>query len=194
MSVLVGKPAPDFNVQAAKDGQIVENFSLGQFKGKKYVVLFFYPMDFTFVCPTELHEFQAKLEAFTKLGAEVIGASVDSPHSHVAWLSTPKAKGGIEGVRYPIIADLTKSVAAAYDVLLPEGIALRGTFIIDKQGVVQSQLINNLPLGRNVEETLRTLQALQFTEKHGEVCPANWNEGKGGMKATREGVAKFFGG
>ncbi len=194
MSVLVGKPAPDFNVQAAKDGQIIENFSLGQFKGKKYVVLFFYPMDFTFVCPTELHEFQAKLEAFAKLGAEVIGASVDSPHSHVAWLSTPKSKGGIEGVRYPIIADLTKSVAAAYDVLLPEGIALRGTFIIDKQGVVQSQLINNLPLGRNVEETLRTLQALQFTEKHGEVCPANWNEGKSGMKATRDGVAKFFGG
>ena len=193
MSVLVGKPAPDFKVQAVKEGEILENFTLSQFKGKKYVVLFFYPMDFTFVCPTELHEFQSKLQAFKKADAEVIGASVDSPHAHAAWLSTPKAKGGIEGVTYPIISDLNKTVSAAYDVLLPEGIALRGTFIIDKQGVVQSQLVNNLPLGRNIEEALRLLKALQFTEKHGEVCPANWNEGNKGMKASREGVSKYFG-
>ncbi len=194
MAVLTGKPAPDFSVQAAKEGQIIENFTLSQFRGKKYVVLFFYPMDFTFVCPTELHEFQASLAEFQEADAEVIGASVDNPHAHAAWLTTPKEKGGIQGVTYPILADLTKSVAAAYDVLLPEGVALRGTFIIDKQGVVQSQLINNLDLGRNIKETLRTLRALQFTEKHGEVCPANWNEGSKGMKASREGVNKYFGG
>lgn len=194
MAVLVGKDAPDFKVSAVKNGEVIENFTMSQFKNKNYVVLFFYPYDFTFVCPTELHEFQAKLEEFSKLGAEVVGASSDSPHSHLAWLNTPKKKGGIEGVKYPIIADFNKTVAAAYDVLLPEGAALRGTFIIDKKGVVQSQLINNLSLGRNVDETLRTLKALQFTEKHGEVCPANWNEGDKAMAATREGVQGYFGG
>ena len=177
-----------------KNGEVIENFTMSQFKGKNYVVLFFYPYDFTFVCPTELHEFQAKAEEFNKLGAEIVGASSDSTHSHIAWLNTPKKQGGIEGVKYPIIADFNKTVAASYDVLLPEGAALRGTFIIDKKGVVQSQIVNNLPLGRNVDETLRTLKALQFTEKHGEVCPANWNEGDKAMKATRDGVKGYFGG
>jgi peroxiredoxin (alkyl hydroperoxide reductase subunit C) len=194
MAVLVGKEAPEFKVSAVKGSEIMDNFTLSQFKGKKYVVLFFYPLDFTFVCPTELHEFQAKLEEFNKLDAEVIGCSVDSPHSHMAWLNTPKKQGGIEGVKYPILADLNKTVAQAYDVLLPGGMAMRASFIIDKKGVVQIQLVNNLDIGRNVDEVLRSLQALQFTEKHGEVCPANWKEGDKAMKANREGVRKYFGG
>jgi peroxiredoxin (alkyl hydroperoxide reductase subunit C) len=193
MSTLVGKPAPDFNVQAVKGDKILDGFTLSQFKGKKYVVLFFYPMDFTFVCPTELHEFQKHLESFHLCETEVIGASVDSPHVHLAWLRQPKAEGGIKGVEYPLIADLTKSVSASYDVLLPDGIALRGTFLIDKEGIVQSQTINNLALGRSVVETLRLVRALQFTEKHGEVCPADWNEGSKGMKASREGLSSHFG-
>jgi peroxiredoxin (alkyl hydroperoxide reductase subunit C) len=194
MAVLVGKEAPDFKVSAVKGNEIIDNFTLSQFKGQKYVVLFFYPLDFTFVCPTELHEFQAKAEEFNKLGAEVIGCSVDSPHTHMAWLNTPKKQGGIEGVKYPLLADLNKTVAQAYDVLLPGGMAMRASFIIDKKGVVQIQLVNNLDIGRNVDEVLRSLQALQFTEKHGEVCPANWKEGDKAMKANREGVRKYFGG
>lgn len=192
MSVLVGKAAPDFKVKAVKAGEVLENFTLSQFKGKKYVVLFFYPLDFTFVCPTELHEFQAKLAEFEKADAQVIGASTDSWFSHVAWLETPKKLGGIQGVTYPIISDFNKTVAADYDVLLPGGMALRGTFIIDKDGVVQSQVVNNLPLGRNIDETLRTLKALQFTEKHGEVCPAGWTEGAQSMKADSAGLKDFF--
>jgi len=194
MSVLVGKPAPDFQVTAVKAGEVLENFTLGQFKGKKYVVLFFYPLDFTFVCPTELHEFQAKLAEFEKLDCQVIGASTDSWFSHIAWLETPKRVGGIQGVAYPILSDFNKTVAADYDVLLPGGMALRGTFVIDKDGVVQSQVVNNLPLGRNIDETLRTLKALQFTEKHGEVCPAGWTEDSKSMKPTSEGLKFFFGG
>lgn len=193
MSVLVGKPAPEFKVKAVKSGEVLEDFTLSQFKGKKYVVLFFYPLDFTYVCPTELHEFQAHLAEFEKAGAEVIGCSTDSWFSHIAWLQTPKKVGGIEGVTYPILSDFGKTVAADYDVLLPGGMALRGTFIIDKSGIVQSQVVNNLPLGRNIDETLRTLKALQFTEEHGEVCPANWNEGKKSMKATSAGLKEFFG-
>lgn len=137
MAVLVGKEAPDFKEAAVKNGEVMENFTLSQFKNQRYVVLFFYPMDFTFVCPTEIHEFQNKLAEFNKLGAEVIGVSVDSPHSHVAWLNTPKDKGGINGVKYPLVSDFNKSISQAYDVLLPEGMALRATFIIDKAGVVQ---------------------------------------------------------
>ncbi|MCB9496604.1 MAG: peroxiredoxin [Fibrobacteria bacterium] len=193
MSVLVGKAAPDFSVKAVKAGEVLEDFTLSQFKGKKYVVLFFYPLDFTFVCPTELHEFQAKLAEFEKLDAQVIGASTDSWFSHVAWLETPKKVGGIQGVQYPILSDFNKTIAADYDVLLPGGMALRGTFIIDKDGVVQSQVVNNLPLGRNIDETLRTLKALQFTEKHGEVCPAGWNEDAKSMKPTADGLKAYFG-
>lgn len=194
MSVLVGKPAPDFSVKAVCKGEVVENFTLSQFKGRKYVVLFFYPLDFTYVCPTELHEFQAMLPEFEKLDAQVVAASVDSWFSHVAWLETPKKVGGIQGVSYPILSDFNKTVAADYDVLLPEGMALRGTFVIDKNGVVQSQVVNNLPLGRNIDETLRTLKALQFTEKHGDVCPAGWTEDSKSMTPTAEGLKFFFGG
>jgi len=192
MAVLVGKPAPDFSVKAVKAGQVIEDFTLSQFKGRKYVVLFFYPLDFTFVCPTELHEFQAKLPQFEELDAQVIGCSTDSHHSHVAWLAKPKKEGGIQGVTYPILADFNKTVATDYDVLLPGGMALRGTFIIDRDGVVQSQIVNNLDLGRNIDETLRTLRALQFTEEHGEVCPANWTAGQQSMVASSAGLLQYF--
>lgn len=193
MAVLTGREAPDFEVAAVRGSEIIEKFSLSQFRGKKYVVLFFYPFDFTFVCPTELHEFEAKRAEFEKLGAEVVGASIDSPHSHLAWLNQPKKQGGIQGVNYPILADLNKTVARSYDVLLPAGMALRATFIIDKEGIVQVQMVNNLSIGRSVDEVLRSLKALQFTEEHGEVCPANWQEGGKGMQASQEGVRKFFG-
>ena len=192
MAVLVGKPAPDFKTQAVRDDTIVDEFTLSQYRGRKYVVLFFYPLDFTFVCPTELHEFQAALADFHDLDVEVIGASVDSAHSHLAWLRTAREDGGIQGVRYPILSDFTKGIAHAYDVLLPDGMALRATFIIDKSGTVQAQLVNNLPLGRNVAEVTRLVKALQFTERHGEVCPANWAAGEQGMKADREGVQGYF--
>lgn len=194
MAVLTGREAPDFEVTAVAGDKMLEKFTLSQFRDKKYVVLFFYPFDFTFVCPTELHEFEAQRKAFAELDAEVIGASIDSPHSHLAWLAMPKKQGGIQGVSYPILADINKQVARAYDVLLPAGMALRATFIIDKAGVVQVQMVNNLSIGRNVGEVLRTLQALQFTEKHGEVCPANWQDGGEGMQASSAGVKKFFGG
>jgi peroxiredoxin (alkyl hydroperoxide reductase subunit C) len=192
MSVLVGQRAPDFSVNAVQNGVVIEDFTLSQFRGR-YVVLFFYPLDFTFVCPTELHEFQARLAQFEALDCQVIGASTDSWFSHLAWLQTPKKRGGIEGVTYPIISDFNKTVAADYDVLLPGGMALRGTFLIDREGIVQSQLVNNLPLGRNVDETLRTLKALQFCEEHGEVCPANWNEGDSGMRPDAGGLEEWFG-
>jgi peroxiredoxin (alkyl hydroperoxide reductase subunit C) len=193
MAVLVGKPAPDFNVTAVQGGEIIENFTLSQFQGKKYVVLFFYPLDFTFVCPTELHELQSRLSQFEALNVQVIGASTDSWFSHLAWLQQPRREGGINGVTYPIIADFNKTVATDYDVLLPGGMALRGAFIIDKEGLVQSQTVNALPLGRNVDEILRTIRALQFCEEHGEVCPANWNEADQGMKPTAEGLREYFG-
>ena len=193
MSTLVGKKAPDFNVTAVKNGEFIEGFNLNQFHGKKHVVLFFYPLDFTFVCPTELHEFQDKLGEFERLGAEVIACSTDSHFSHLAWLNTPRKQGGIEGVTYPLIADMNKTVSRDYGVLLEDaGIALRGTFIIDKDGLVQSEVVNNTSLGRNIDDTLRTLKALQFTEEHGEVCPANWNEGDATMKPTQNGLKEYF--
>jgi peroxiredoxin (alkyl hydroperoxide reductase subunit C) len=195
MSVLVGKKAPDFSINAVRGGEVIEEFTLSQFQGNKYVVLFFYPLDFTFVCPTELHEFESKLEAFKKLGAEVVGCSTDSHFSHLAWLTTPKKSGGIEGVTYPILADFNKTISRDYGVLIEDaGVALRGTFIIDKEGVVQSQVVNQLGIGRNVDETLRTLEALQFTEEHGEVCPANWKAGDKSMKPSQEGLLEYFGG
>ncbi len=191
MAVLVGKQAPDFSEKAVKGQEIIENFTLSQFRGK-YVVLFFYPLDFTFVCPTELHAFNAKLAEFEKKNVQVIACSTDSWFSHAAWLNTPKKQGGIEGVAYPIVADFNKTIAADYDVLLSGGMALRGLFLIDKEGVVQHQVINNLPLGRNVDEALRMVDALQYTEKHGEVCPANWVEGDEAMSASTEGLHKYF--
>lgn len=192
MGVLVGKQAPEFTATAVKGGEIIENFTLTDFKGK-YVVLFFYPLDFTFVCPTELHAFSDRLDEFEKRNVEVIGVSIDSHFSHLAWLNTPKSKGGIQGVAYPIVSDLNKTISADYDVLVENaGIAYRGLFLLDKDHVVRHQVVNDLPLGRNVSETLRMVDALQFTEKHGEVCPANWNQGDKSMKPTQDGLEDFF--
>ncbi len=208
---LIGRTAPDFSAPAVINGsEIVEGFTLSQFKGKKYVVLFFYPADFTFVCPTEILEFQKHLEEFKALDAEVIGVSTDSEFSHWAWLQTPKNKGGIQGVTYPLVADSSKEISMNYDVLAGEyeydvddegnevvnfkgaPVAYRGTFIIDKDGIIRHQTVNDLPLGRSVKETLRTLKAWQYFEKHGEVCPAEWEEGKDAMKPTFEGVADYL--
>ena len=192
MSTLVGKKAPAIKASAAAGNKTINQFSLEQYKGK-YVVLFFYPLDFTFVCPTELHAFQSKLEDFQKRGCEVVGCSIDSVFTHHAWLKTPVSKGGIEGVSYPIISDIHKTVAKDYGVLCEEeGIAYRGLFLIDKEGKVRHQLVNDLPLGRSVDEALRMLDALIFFENNGEVCPANWNEGSQAMKPTQEGLEKFF--
>lgn len=192
MSVLVGRQAPDFKADAVVKGQF-ETISLSSYKGKKYVVLFFYPLDFTFVCPTELHAFQEKLAEFEKRDAQVIGVSVDSKFSHLAWVNTPKKVGGIEGVTYPLVADIKKDISADYDVLVEgAGIAYRGLFLIDKNGVVQHQVVNALGLGRNVDEALRMLEALQHLEKYGEVCPANWKEGENGMKPDQGGLKDWF--
>jgi peroxiredoxin (alkyl hydroperoxide reductase subunit C) len=194
MGVLVGKPAPDFNATAVVDGDFKKNFKLSDFRGKN-VVLFFYPLDFTFVCPTELHAFQEKLDHFKKMNTEVIGCSIDSEFSHLAWLNTPKTNGGIQGVKYPIVADVTKSIARDYDVLIPEaGVALRGTFLIDSKGIVRQQTVNDLPLGRSVDEMIRLVEALDFHEKNGEVCPANWKKGEKTMKPNQAGLKSFFGG
>lgn len=192
MGVLVGKKAPEFKAMAVVNGCDFKEIKLSDFSGK-YVVLFFYPLDFTFVCPTELHAFQEKADAFKKLNCEVIGVSIDSHFSHQAWLNTPRTEGGIKGVTYPVVADIHKTISRDYDVLIPEaGIALRGTFLIDKAGVVQQQTINNLPLGRNVDEMIRLLEALQYTEEHGEVCPANWKKGAAAMKPNQAGLKAFF--
>ncbi len=192
MGVLVGKPAPDFKAKAVVNGQIVSDFSLMHYRGKN-VVLFFYPLDFTFVCPTELHAFQDYLEEFEKRQAQVVGCSVDSCYSHLAWLNTPKNKGGIQGIDYPLVSDLNKTISRDYDVLMAqEGIAYRGLFLIDKEGIVRHQVVNDLPLGRSVDEALRILDALLYFEKHGEVCPANWHHGKQGFKPSNEGLEKYF--
>ena len=192
MAVLTGREAPAFKADAVVNGEIKEGVSLSDYKGK-YKVLFFYPLDFTFVCPTELHAFQDKLGEFEKRGAQVIGVSVDSKFSHQAWVNTPKKVGGIEGVTYPLISDLNKTISADYDVLVEgAGIAYRGLFLIDKEGVVQHQVVNNLPLGRSVGETLRMLDALIYFEKNGEVCPADWKAGDSGMKASGDGLKEWF--
>lgn len=190
MAVLVGQVAPSFKAKAVC-GQEFKEIKIEDYRGK-YVILFFYPLDFTFVCPTELHAFQEHLEAFKKRNAVVLGCSVDSHFSHKAWLETPKSKGGIQGVEYPIISDLGGRIAEAYDVLTKDGIAYRGLFLIDKEGIVRHQVVNDLPLGRNVVEALRMLEALQHVEQHGEVCPANWTKDEVALKATAEGVAEYF--
>lgn len=192
MSVLVGKQAPDFTATAVEKDQIIENFNLSDFKGQ-YIVLFFYPLDFTFVCPTELHAFSDRLNDFSERNTKVIGVSIDSHFSHLAWLNTPKSKGGIQGVAYPIVSDLNKTISHDYDVLVEgAGIAYRGLFLLDKDHVVRHQVVNDLPLGRNVSETIRMVDALQFTEKHGEVCPANWNQGDKSMVPSQDGLEAFF--
>ena len=189
---LVGKKAPDFDAQAVVKGHTIETFSMRDFEGK-YVVLFFYPLDFTFVCPTELHAFQEKLQEFHARNAEVIGCSVDSQFSHLAWLQTPKSRGGIQGVTYPIVSDLNKTIARDYGVLKEdEGIAYRGLFLIDQNQVVRHQLVNDLPLGRSIDEALRLLDALIFHEKHGEVCPANWRKGEKSMEPNQDGLVSYF--
>jgi peroxiredoxin 2/4 len=207
MSVLVGKKAPVFNSKAVVNGnEIVENFSLEQFVGEKYVVFFFYPADFTFVCPTELIAFQDKAAEFASRNTVLIGASTDSEFSHWKWLQTPQNQGGIQGVTYPLVVDQNLTISKSYDVLVGseeydeegnetfvgEPKAYRGLFLIDKQGVVRHQLVNDLPLGRNVDEVLRMIDALQFTEEYGEVCPANWKKGEKALKATQEGIASYL--
>ena len=190
---LVGKQAPDFKVKAViNGGSIVDSYSLSALKGK-YVVFFFYPLDFTFVCPTELHAFQEKLAEFEERNVQVVGCSVDSWYSHAAWLNTPKAKGGIQGVTYPLVSDFNKTISQAYGVLKEDlGVAYRGLFLIDKEGVVRHEVINDLPLGRNVDETLRMVDALQYVEKHGEVCPANWTKGEAALSPNKVGLETYF--
>ena len=191
---LVGKKIPDVIGAAVVGGERIEkNYSLADLQGG-YLLLFFYPLDFTFVCPTELHAFQASLPQFEQRKCQVVGCSVDSAYCHLAWLKTPRKTGGIEGVTYPILADTTKSIARSFGVLKEEeGIAYRGLFLIDKEGIVRHELINDLPLGRSVEEALRMLDALIFFEEHGEVCPANWHSGQKGMAPNNEGLKNYFG-
>ena len=193
MSHLIGKKAPDFNAPAVlANNTIKTDFSIAELEGK-YVVLFFYPLDFTFVCPTEIIEFNRKLVEFKERGAEVVGVSVDSQYSHLAWKNTPVEKGGIGNVQYPLVADLTKQIARDYGVLIEQaGVALRGTFLIDREGIVKHAVVNDLGLGRNIDETVRMLDALQHNERHGEVCPANWSKGEDAMKPTTDGVASYL--
>jgi len=193
MSVLVGKKAPDFTVPAVLgNGEIVEEFTLSEATKGKYGVVFFYPLDFTFVCPSELIAVDHRVEAFQKLGVEVIGVSIDSHFTHNAWRNTPVNEGGIGPVKYTLAADISHDICKAYDVESAGGVAFRGVFIIDKEGVVRSQIVNDLPLGRNFDEVIRLVEALQFHEEHGEVCPAGWNKGDKGMDASPEGVAKYL--
>ena len=194
MSVLVGRPAPDFTASAVLgSGEIVDAFSLSATTKGKYAVVFFYPLDFTFVCPSELIAFDHRLKEFTDRGVEVIGVSIDSHFSHNAWRNTAINDGGIGQVGYTLVADMKHEICKAYDVEHPEaGVAFRGTFLIDQSGMVRHQVVNDLPLGRNIDELLRMIDALQFHEEHGEVCPAGWKKGGKGMDASPEGVAKYL--
>jgi len=192
MSTLVQQPAPDFKATAVVNGQFKE-ISLSHYKGKNYVVLYFYPLDFTFVCPTEIIAFNDKIKEFEKRNTVLLGVSVDSHYTHLAWINTPRKAGGLGGLDYPLVSDLTKQIATSYGVLTANGaVALRGLFIIDQQGIVRHALVNDLPLGRNVDEAIRILDALQFFEKNGEVCPANWHPGDKTMKADPKGALKYF--
>ncbi len=191
--MLVTNPAPDFTATAVlADGSIVEDFKLSENFGEKGTVVFFYPLDFTFVCPSEIIAFSHRYEEFQSRGVNVIGVSVDSQFSHFAWRETPVEKGGIGRINFPLVADLTKNIARDYDVLLGDSVALRGSFLIDNNGTVRHAVVNDLPLGRNVDEMLRMIDAQQFTDEFGEVCPAGWQKGDEGMKATTEGVAEYL--
>lgn len=193
MSVLVGKNAPDFTAAAVMpDNSINEKFNLKEYLNGQMGVLFFYPLDFTFVCPSEIIAFNKRLDAFKERGAKVIAVSVDSHFTHLAWKQTPVNEGGIGNVQFPMVADLTKQIARDYDVLVDESVAFRGTFLIDQAGVVRHQVVNDLPLGRNIDEAIRMVDTLLFHEKHGEVCPAGWNKGDEGMKADAEGVSAYL--
>lgn len=209
MAVLVGKKAPKFNAPAVVNGgEVVENFSLEQYVGKKYVIFYFYPADFTFVCPTEIIAFQEKMQEFESRDVAVVGCSVDSEFSHWKWLQTEQKDGGIKGVKYPLVADQAKTIAENFDVLagefdyneegesvfIGEPRSYRGLFLIDKEGVVRHQVVNDMPLGRSIDEALRLVDALQFFEENGEVCPANWHKGEKGLQATQEGIASYLAG
>jgi peroxiredoxin 2/4 len=192
MAVLVGKPAPDFTATAVLGNNEIKEITLSSFTRGKYTVVFFWPFDFTFVCPTEIIAFDHRLEEFKKRNVEVIGVSIDSEHTHLAWKNTPVDKGGIGQVRYPMVADVRHLVSRAYDVEAPGGMAFRGSFLIDKSGVVRHQVVNDLPLGRNIDEMIRMVDALQFNEEHGEVCPAGWTRGKAAMEENAQGVASYL--
>jgi len=194
MGVLVGRQAPNFTAAAVLgNGEIVDNFHFSDTIKGKYAVVFFYPLDFTFVCPSELIAFDHRIAEFTKRNVEVIGVSIDSHFTHNAWRNTPIDKGGIGAVRYTLVADMNHAICKAYDVETPDGnVAFRGSFLIDKNGIVRHQVVNDLPLGRNIDEMIRMIDALQFTEEHGEVCPAGWKGGDKGMKADPQGVAEYL--
>jgi peroxiredoxin (alkyl hydroperoxide reductase subunit C) len=193
MAVLVGKNAPDFTAATVMgNNSIDEGFNLTSYIKDKYAVIFFYPLDFTFVCPSELIAFDHRLKDFKDRGVEVIGVSIDSHFTHLAWKNTAINNGGIGQVQYPLVADIKHEICKAYDVEAEGGVAYRGSFLIDKRGVVRHQVVNDLPLGRNIDEMLRMVDALQFTEEHGEVCPAGWAKGKAGMKADTQGVADYL--
>lgn len=194
MGVLVGRKAPDFTAPAVLgDGSIVDDFNFANTVEGKYAVIFFYPLDFTFVCPSELIAFDHRLDEFKKRGVEVIGVSIDSHYTHNAWRNTAIKDGGIGPVGYTLVADMTHAICKAYDVETPDGkVAFRGSFLIDNKGMVRHQVVNDLPLGRNIDEMIRMVEALQFNEEHGEVCPAGWNKGDKGMDASPEGVAKYL--
>jgi peroxiredoxin (alkyl hydroperoxide reductase subunit C) len=191
MAVLVTKEAPDFSAEAVMGDGSFGEVKLSAYRGK-YVILFFYPLDFTFVCPSEILAFDKAVKRFKERNAVVLGVSVDSKFTHLAWRQTPVNKGGIGEVGFAMVSDLDKKIARAYDVLVNDAVALRGLFLIDTHGIVRHQLVNDLPLGRNVEEAVRMLEALQFVEEHGEVCPANWRQGEEGMKPTAEGVIAYL--
>lgn len=192
MAVLVGKKAPDFTATAVLGNNEIKDITLSSFTKGKYAVVFFYPLDFTFVCPSELIAFDHRLEEFKKRNVEVIGVSIDSQFTHLAWKNTPVNAGGIGQVGYAMVADIKHEICRAYDVESEGGVAYRGSFLIDRDGVVRHQVVNDLPLGRDIDEMLRVVDALQFTEEHGEVCPAGWNKGKAGMKADPAGVADYL--
>ncbi|MEM7588621.1 MAG: peroxiredoxin [Myxococcota bacterium] len=192
MYTLIQKPAPDFRAEAVLPSGEFGEVELASFKDNKYVLLFFYPLDFTFVCPSEIIAFSNQAEAFEQRNVQIIGVSVDSKYSHHAWRQTPVQNGGVGKVKFPLVADITKEISRDYGVLIDESVALRATFLIDKEGIVRHATLNDLPLGRNVQESLRIVDALQFTEKNGEVCPAGWTTGKAGMQPTPEGVAQYL--
>lgn len=193
MSCLIQQAAPEFKATAVMpDNSFAEDVSLSDLRKGKPAVFFFYPLDFTFVCPSEIIAFNKKLDEFKQRGVEVIGCSIDSHFTHLAWKNTPVNDGGIGNVQYPLVSDLDKTISQSYGILLPDGMSLRGLFLIDKDGIVRHCVINDLPLGRSVDEALRMVDALQFHEEHGEVCPANWQKGEEGMKDTPEGVASYL--
>lgn len=193
MGVLVGKPAPDFDVAAVLgSGEIVDSYKRAEAMAGKYGLVFFYPLDFTFVCPSELIALDHRMDKFHELGVEVVAVSIDSQYTHNAWRNTPVNDGGIGAVTYTMAADVNHDICRAYDVETAGGVAFRGAFLIDPEGNVRSQLVNDLPLGRNIDELIRLVEALQFTDEHGEVCPAGWNKGDKGMRASPEGVASYL--